>query len=393
MHIALYSPSWPPERSPNGIVTYVSHMRRELEDQGHRVTVIHAGEPNSQSADPRAHSARRGLWRRIKNALAESDPERPVLRFGDLLADTLLSVHRREAIDVVEMEETFGWCAQVQQRVPFPVVTKLHGPAFLTKPEGAMSAALLQKRFAAEGAALRSMKYITSPTRSTIDLTSSHYGLDLHAATVIVNPIADGPPHLHWLSQNARPDEILFVGRFDRHKGGDFLITAFAQLLRRRPSIRLVFVGPNSGLFDNDGGRVGINEFMEQALTADQRKQVAYRGPMPSDQIAPLRCEAAVVVVCSRWENQPNTVLEALLQGCPLVASDAGGMSEIVEHERTGLLFKSEDVTSFCDQVLRLLEDREFATAMGQQGRRRVLHAHSPATVVSKTVEYYQAIK
>lgn len=348
MHIALYSPSWPPERSSNGIVTYVSHMRRKLENQGHRVTVIHAGEPNSQSADPRAHSARRGLWRRIKNALAESDPERPVLRFGDLLADTLLSVHRREAIDVVEVEETFGWCAQVQQRVPFPVVTKLHGPAFLTKPEGAMSAALLQKRFAAEGAALRSMRYITSPSRSTINLTS---------------------------------------------KGGDFLITAFAQLLRRRPSIRLVFVGPDSGLFDNDGGWVGINEFMEQALTADQRKQVAYRGPMPSDQISPLRCEAAVVVVCSRWENQPNTVLEALFQGCPLVASDARGMSEIVEHERTGLLFKSEDVTSFCDQVLRLLEDREFATAMGQQGRRRVLHAHSPATVVSKTVEYYQAIK
>lgn len=393
MHVALYSPGWPPQSNPNGIVTYVSHMRRELENQGHKVSLFHGNGPHQPDADQRVHAVRKSGWRRLKSKLSGETPERQVLGHGELLADALLNLHRREAIDVVEMEESFGWCAQVQKRVPFPVVTKLHGPAFLTKPEGAMSAALLSSRLVAEGEALHRASFVTSPTRSTIDLTAAHYGIDLQSAVVIVNPIASETANHSWRPEEANANEVLFVGRFDRHKGGDFLITAFARLLRMRPEVRLVFVGPDSGLFEDDGTKVGIEEFIAKTLSSEERKQVSYLGPMQSDKIAALRCRASVVVVCSRWENQPNTALEAMLQGCPLVSSDAGGMSEIVEHERTGLLYKSEQVDSFCEHVWRVLDDSVLARSIGANGRQYVLKTHSPEAVVRQTLAYYASIK
>lgn len=389
MHVALYSPGWPPQSNPNGIVTYVSHMRRELENQGHKVSLFHGSGPHQPDADQRVHAVRKSGWRRLKSKLSGETPERQVLGHGELLADALLNLHRREAIDVFEMEESFGWCAQVQQRVPFPVVTKLHGPAFLTKPEGALSAALLQSRLVAEGDALRSARFITSPSRSTIELTAAHYGVDLRAAVVIVNPIANDTVGHLWSPELANPDELLFVGRFDRNKGGDFLISAFQRLLKTRPAARLVFVGPDSGFLQDDGTTVGIGEFIAKTLNAKEREQVSYLGAMQSDKIAALRCRAAAVVVCSRWENQPNTALEAMLQGCPLVASDAGGTTEIVEHERTGMLYKSQDIDSFCAQVLRVFNDSALARSIGQNARQYVLRAHSPVAVVRQTLAYY----
>lgn len=391
MHIALYSPGWPPQSYRNGIVTYVSHMRRELENQGHKVSLFHGS--NLSIADPRVHAIRRSGWRRLESLLQRGAPEQQVLNFGKLVADALLRVHKREPIDVFEMEESFGWCAQVEKRVPFPVVTKLHGPAFLTKPEGAMSADLLQARLRAEGVALRSVKHVTSPARSTLDLTANHYKIDLSSAAVIVNPIAGGPEMQLWSPERANQDKLLFVGRFDRPKGADFLISAFARLLKIRPGVRLVFVGPDTGLYEEDGLKTGIEEFVRRTLRRDQQGQVHYLGPLLPDAIAPLRCQASAVVVCSRWENQPNTALEALLQGCPLIASDVGGMREIVEHEHTGLLYKGEQADSFCEQVLRVLNEPDFAYSLGQSGRQNVLRAHSPEVVVRQSLAYYAAVQ
>lgn len=393
LHVALLSPTWPPGKEPNGIVTYVAHLRAELLRQGHRVSVIANRLDSVQCHGPayavRPLHAREG-WRRLRAALQGRHAGNPFDRWGEAIAEAVLRVHRRDPIDVVEMEESFGWCDDVQRQLPMPVVVKLHGPAFLSLVEEQLQSQDAQRRVLREGEALAACRVITSPSGDTLHRTRQRYGLPPDTGTVIRNPIAmpeDLPP---WGADAVVDDSVLFVGRFDKRKGGDFLLRAFARLHASRPSARLRFVGPDLGVLLDDGSRVGLQAYAHRFLGEAARRAVEHLGPLAPDQIPMLRARAAVTVVCSRWDNQPNTALEAMLQSCPVVSTDAGSMGEVLAHERTGLMYKAGDSEDFCRQVVRLLDDRALAARLGAAARREVLARHAPSEIAAQTLDVYR---
>jgi len=106
-------------------------MREELRRLGHRVSIFTTllDEPE---ADVYAVEGSLGLRVRSWLRLGGDPTERKIMEWGRLLAATVLSVHRRMPIDVFEMEESFGWMADVQAATSIPTVVKLHGPAFLS---------------------------------------------------------------------------------------------------------------------------------------------------------------------------------------------------------------------------------------------------------------------
>jgi len=65
---------------------------------------------------------------------------------------------------------------------------------------------------------------------------------------------------------DADPKRILFVGRFDRHKGGDLIIDAFGRVLANVPDARLWFVGPDRGYIDTNGRTWHIEEYLRDRL-------------------------------------------------------------------------------------------------------------------------------
>ncbi|HEY9105578.1 MAG TPA: glycosyltransferase, partial [Roseateles sp.] len=126
MHVALLSPAWPLEIYPNGIVTYVHWLRLELLRRGHAVTVITgtlAPDCRDPGVEPIVTSVpfRTMAWVRARSPWMDS----PIFSWGQAIARTLMQIHRRSPIDVVEMEESFGWFADVQRRTGLPVVVKL----------------------------------------------------------------------------------------------------------------------------------------------------------------------------------------------------------------------------------------------------------------------------
>jgi glycosyltransferase involved in cell wall biosynthesis len=127
-------------------------------------------------------------------------------------------------------------------------------------------------------------------------------------------------------------------------------------------------------------------------LPESQRERVRVTGRLGQAEIVRLRCEAAITLVCSRWENQPNTALEALLQACPVVGFDAGGMPEVVEHGVSGLLARGADIEDLCRQVLWLLDHPQEAEQFGRRGREHVMRAHGVQAVATRTVAYYQEL-
>jgi glycosyltransferase involved in cell wall biosynthesis len=390
LHIAYLAPGWPPGRFANGITTYVGHQRRELQALGAQVSVF----TNQQSPEAREDEGvlpvRRTWAMRLRARLRDGDAAATPLRWSEAIAAAVRRRHAERPIDLLEMEESFGWCADVQARLPLPVLVKLHGPAFLTQPTEDADALAL--RIDAEGRALARMRHLCAPAAATLRATHVRYGLAT-PGHVLRNPIAADPALPLWSAARAQRATLLFVGRFDRVKGGDFLLDAFARLRMCRPGLRLVFVGPDIGIAGADGRRVPLADHAQRLLGDGWREIVQATGALPRERIEALRCDAAAVLVCSRWENQPATALEAMLQGCPLLSTDAGGMPELIEHGVTGLLYRAGDIEDFCARAGELLDDPVRAAALGAAARAHVRRAHDPRRLAEQALTLYRRLR
>jgi glycosyltransferase involved in cell wall biosynthesis len=397
MHIAFWSPAWPLDKYQNGIITYVHWMKRELEGQGHRVSVF-TEVLDASSTEPRIYKVRRGLRDRLRRRLIRHlmgrrvPGESDVFAFSAVIAREILRVHRRDPIDVLEMEESFGWFADIGRRTSLPLLVKLHGPAFLSLVEEEINTPFGRERVEREGRALKLAGAVISPSSSTLERTVERYGLSPKERAHVVNPLVMDDDTPLWRLEACERNTILFVGRFDLRKGADIMLKAFRCALKTRPDLRLIFVGPDHGLPAPDGRRVQFAPYCESLFGVEMRDRVDFRGRMPNREIAKLRTRAMVTVVASRWENQSYAVLETMFQACPLVSTDAGGCPESVVNGVTGRLAKSEGSEDFAAQILAMIEDPEGARAMGQAARRYVLEQHSPKQVADASLDLYNKV-
>ena len=390
--VAMMSPAWPPATAPNGIVAYTAAIKGALEREGVRVVVMAADNPAARGAgyygirDP----GRMGqMWDRVRTRM-----------FGGTWADQagarlvalVRKIARREGAELIEMEESFGWCGDVAEGGGIPVVGRLHGPWFLNGAAvGADDGEGFDVRVERERVGILTCQGLTAPCRDVLDRTRRHYGIALDHAEVIPYPMDAAPEDDRWRPDRHEPGLITFIGRFDRHKAGDVMLDAFALLVRRRPQARLLFVGPDRGLTD-DAGRVRtMPEFLER-LPSDARDRVEWVGYQPHSKLAPLRRRAAVTVVCSRYENFGYAVLEGLSLGCPMVVTRVGGLVEMVEHERSALLCNPSDPADLAEQIERMLDDRTLAERLARQGLRNVVERFHPATIASRTLSYYRRV-
>jgi glycosyltransferase involved in cell wall biosynthesis len=271
-----------------------------------------------------------------------------------------------------------------------PLVVKLHGPAFLSYVGAELKTPFARKRIELEGEALSRAATILSPCQTTLSQTLERYALSPQLARHVVNPLVVDETTPLWTLDACDRNTILFVGRFDLRKGADIVLNAFLLLLKERPQLKLIFVGPDLGLLHPDGGRVSFEVYRDELFPPELRDSVDYRGPLANREIADLRVKALVTIVASRWENPGYTLLEAMMQACPVVASDAGGCPEVVTDWATGRLANSENPADFAEKIRSLLDDPERAARMARTGRQHVLDLHSAESVVRQCVEIYE---
>jgi glycosyltransferase involved in cell wall biosynthesis len=369
-------------------------MKRELEHQGHQVSVFTGDlDPSSREAGVyHVRSARPTIWGGILRRLLR--PWRPkgseVFDFARVISAEILRVHQRARIDVIDMEESFGWFADVRVLTSIPVLVKLHGPAFLSLVENELNTPFAREKIQREGRALRLATTIIAPCESTLRQTVERYRLTPRTTRKIVNPLAMDTDVPQWRLDRCDRNTILFVGRFDLRKGADIVLKAFLSVVKRRPELKLIFVGPDRGLSGPDGNPIHFNTYCDLLFPVELRDRVDYRGPLANREIEELRVKAMLTVVASRWENLGYTILEAMFQGCPLVSTDAGGCPETVINGVTGRLAKSEDPDAFAAQFCLMLDDPEGAQAMSVAAHLHIVEDYSAAKVAAATIEMYQ---
>jgi glycosyltransferase involved in cell wall biosynthesis len=153
---------------------------------------------------------------------------------------------------------------------------------------------------------------------------------------------------------------VLTIASTEAYKDHPTLIDAAGLLFERRPDVRWVVLG-TGGLFEETVARAGRGGHGERLRYLGFVEGA--RGLLP---------QADVFVLTSRTEGLGTSILDAMAAGVPVVSTAAGGIPEMIDHERTGLLVPPGDAVALAAAIERVLDDRTLARRVADAARVRV---------------------
>jgi glycosyltransferase involved in cell wall biosynthesis len=157
---------------------------------------------------------------------------------------------------------------------------------------------------------------------------------------------------------------LLFVGRLVEKKGTRYAIEAMAAIAREEPGARLMIVG--------DGPERTALERLTARL--DLKDRVAFAGAVPNDELPALYASADLFIGPSVVEANGDTesfgvvFAEAMASGCPVVATDVGGVADLVVDGETGVLVPERDAPAIAETVVALLRDDALRRKLAGNG-------------------------
>lgn len=192
------------------------------------------------------------------------------------------------------------------------------------------------------------------------------------------------------MSAGARANErcILFVGRLIERKGVSHLIRALGTIRRQIPA-RLVVIGdgPERARLEQVTREMGMAEHVEfRGRVSDEELRLAYAA-------ADLFVLPSVLDARQDTEGLGVVLLEAMNYGVPVIASDIGGITDIVLHEQTGLLVPAGDEGALASALSRVLGDGALSRRLGEAGRKRLHDAFSWDRIVDQWENVYTRAK
>lgn len=155
---------------------------------------------------------------------------------------------------------------------------------------------------------------------------------------------------------------ILWVGRFVPIKGVEFLVNAMPDVVAQIPNALFVLVG--NGELESD--------IRQQIAQHGLQSHTHLAGKIASDRIVTWLNAADILVLPSLNEGRPNVVLEAMACERPIVATQVGGIPELLQNGETGLLVPPADSAQLAQQLLHLLQNAPLRHHMGQRGREQI---------------------
>ena len=328
---------------PGGAGTYVAQLLPALAPR-HEVVVAAYGDGPLRDAAREAGVPFVGL-RHVRRPLR---PGRDLLGLFELMA-----LMRRVRPDLVHANSSkagvLGRVAAVLMRVPVRVFT-VHGWAF----KAYTGLAALLYRWAD-----RAMSPLTS---ATICVSETERAAGLAARTcrdagtvVIPNAVDVGATPRAALEGD--PPRIVTVGRLAAPKDALTLVRALAALGPLPFRALLVGDGPDRTAVEAEIRSLGLGDRVEPAGS---------RADVPA-----LLAGADVFVLSSRSEGAPFSILEAMAAGLPVVATDVGGVRELVADGETGLLVPAEDPARLAEALRSLLADPALRRRLGAAGHAR----------------------
>lgn len=347
---------------PGGAEVVVREMARELRERGHRVLPI----------GPARGEGWLGEQLRADGFETRDFELRSKLDWR--CARDLAGWMRREKVDVMHGHEFDG-------ALYGTAAARLAGRASIVTMHGnqTMTDAFL-RRLALRGT-FRACDFVAAVSGQTKEQLDADLGLRDDVVSVIHNgmPVLRGDPDPIRKELEIRDGELLVlaVGSLVPRKGHLVLLRALAHLMEQGFDVpwRLAIVGGGGG---PEAAR--IDAFVDEHGLREHVDVLTYRKDIPN-----LQAAADVFVMPSLWEGFPLAILEAMLAGTPVVATDVCGIPEAIDSGEHGLLVPPDDPLRLAEALRDVLTDEALRTRLVASASRR---AHAEFTVQSMVATY-----
>jgi len=167
------------------------------------------------------------------------------------------------------------------------------------------------------------------------------------------------------LNPSFSANAFIAVGRFVDKKAPYYTILAFKKILAKYPDAKLYFCG-DGPLHDTC---VNLTNFFQLS------NNILFLGSVSPEELKELYekvtafVQHSVTALNGDMEGTPVAILEASAAGLPVVSTNHAGIPDVIIHEKTGLLVNEHDVNKMAEYMLSLLDDKEYAKALGNTGR------------------------
>lgn len=173
------------------------------------------------------------------------------------------------------------------------------------------------------------------------------------------------------------PHTLLFFGRIWPYKGLKYLIQAIPLVAEHIPEVKLIIAGRGENIDD-----------LLQAT--DKKYYELLNDFIPNEAVAPLFQRSTAVVLPYIESSQSGVAAIAYSLGTPVIASNIGGLGEMVTHEEDGLLVAPRDVRGLANAIVRLLSDTQLQEKIQKAALKRCQQDLNWSNIAAQTVEVYQ---
>jgi glycosyltransferase involved in cell wall biosynthesis len=295
---------------------------------------------------------------------------------------------RQQSYDVVEMPECGAEGLLINYLRPPATVVRFHSPAQFIMPSYDVRRADIRLCAFLERLAARRGRAFTSCSRFLADEVRDKLrwrrpirvipnGIDVELFDAVEQ--VDIRRRL-----GIRRDQlmIVFTGRMEPRKG-IFLCKEIAAHILERYDLAFVFAGQD--LFN----------YMAQTLLPHLRSKklkgvVHYLGQLSMAEVRSCVKQADILLIPSLWENCPYACLEAMAAGRAIVASNQGGMPELIRDGDNGLLARTRDPSAFIAALERLIEAKSLRERLGTAARATIEESFTDLQVARLSVDYYR---
>ena len=394
MRVLIVSWEFPP-LVVGGLGRHVGQLTRQLAAQGHDVRVLTRGTgpaPEQQQFEGAT------VWRAAADGLAIDFGSESVLAWAQAFEHSLVRAGLQAVSgwrpDVIHAHDWLvaQTARTLRQVTGSPVVVTVHATEH-GRQQGWLTEPLPRAIHSVERWLCREAASVIACSRFMAAEVSELFQLDPAGIQVIGNGAA--PPQ----RADCRPDVetsagrtvrayqgeplLVFAGRLVHEKGLQELIKALRLLREELPGVRLVVAGVGQQLADQQdrAARYGVSDLIDWAGFLDEAD------------LAGLLAAADLVVVPSLYEPFGMVALEAQLAGTPVAVSDTGGLAELADGGRAGLLFAPQSPAAIAAAVRQVVADPEGARQRAARAQRRAREEFGWAAIARRTAEVYASVQ
>src|SRR6266498_5434544 len=372
-----------PPRIIGGISTHVYHLSRALVERGTSVRVITCDFPNAPSEEiidgvsvSRVDSGR----------VPESNFLLWIYHLNSQMISKTIELFETERFDLIHAHDwVVGRAAvELKNRLGLPLISTIHATEI--GRGGSLDGEYRRKVREIERLLVEQSDGIICCSNYMLD----HIQHELSAANAKIHVIPNGVevdrfknnggPQLFSAEVSEDRKIILYVGRIVREKGIFTLLEALDELRTRGKDVSLVFVG--EGPLKED--------LAKEVLRRRLSDRVKITGFVDQEKLVSLYNSCDAFVLPSHYEPFGMVVLEAMASRVPVVVSDVGGLSEIVEDGVTGVKVPASDSRALAEGILRVLEGRELSAQLKENAYRMVQERYRWDIIAEKTIGAYR---